>query len=137
LLKGQPQCELNQTGLVYIYTHLKKDSPFANTIMVTLANDRVGYIPDEANWDRMGNAAFVRGCAEKAIVDNLVDMMNATTRQTESWSADIPDKPTCHESPSPTISELHGRNGHLGPGIVRDLNFSNAFSHQIFPSHFR
>jgi neutral ceramidase len=59
-----------------IHQHLKKVSPFANTMMVTLANDRVGYIPDDANWDRMSNAAFVRGCAEKAIVDNLLEMMN-------------------------------------------------------------
>jgi hypothetical protein len=46
--------------------------------MITLSNDRVGCIPDEANWARMTSPAFVRGCAEKAIVDNLVEMMNAT-----------------------------------------------------------
>jgi hypothetical protein len=57
-----------------IYARLKKQSPFNETIMATLVNDRVGYIPDEANWERMG-AAFVRGCAENAIVNNLVEMM--------------------------------------------------------------
>jgi neutral ceramidase len=61
-----------------IYWHLKKESPFTNTIMVTMANDRIGYIPDEADYDRIRNASLVRGCAEKAIVDNLVDMMNGS-----------------------------------------------------------
>jgi hypothetical protein len=62
-----------------IYQHLKKESPFADTIMITLSNDRDGYIPDDAGWDHQGNGqAFVRGCAEKAIVDNLVEMMKAT-----------------------------------------------------------
>jgi len=40
--------------------------------MITLVNDRVGYIPLEAQWDRF-NPAYVRGCAEKVIVDNLVE----------------------------------------------------------------
>jgi hypothetical protein len=60
-----------------ILLHLKKESPFANTLMITLVNDRVGYIPSEAEWDRF-NPAYVRGCAEKVIVDNLVDMMNVS-----------------------------------------------------------
>ncbi len=58
-----------------ILLHLKKESPFANTLMITLVNDRVGYIPSEAEWDRF-NPAYVRGCAEKVIIDNLTDMMN-------------------------------------------------------------
>lgn len=60
-----------------IYARLKKESPLEKTIMTTLVNDRAGYIPDEDNWERMG-AAFVRGCAEDAIVNNLVEMMQAT-----------------------------------------------------------
>ena len=58
-----------------IYWHLKKDSPFTNTIMVTMANDRIGYIADDADYDRIRNASLARGCAENAIVDNLVEMM--------------------------------------------------------------
>ena len=63
-----------------IYWHLKKDSPFTNTIMVTMANDRIGYIPDEADYDRIRNASLARGCAENAIVDNLVEMMNGSIK---------------------------------------------------------
>ena len=63
-----------------IFQHLKRVSPFANTMMITLSNDRDGYIPDDAGWDHQGpqGQAFVRGCAEKAIVDNLSQMINAT-----------------------------------------------------------
>ena len=62
-----------------IYQHLRRESPFTDTVMITLSNDRDGYIPDDANWDHAGNnAAFVRGCAEKAIVENLVAMMKGT-----------------------------------------------------------
>jgi neutral ceramidase len=58
-----------------IYYHLKKDSPLTNTIMVTMANDRLGYIADDANWERITNGSLARGCAETAIVNNLVGMM--------------------------------------------------------------
>jgi hypothetical protein len=62
-----------------IFVHLKRESPFPDTMMITLSNDRDGYIPDDAGWDHQGQGqAFVRGCAEKAIVDNLVQMMDAT-----------------------------------------------------------
>jgi hypothetical protein len=62
-----------------IFQHLKRESPFPENIMITLSNDRAGYIPDDAGWDHQGQGqAFVRGCAEKAIVDNLLDMMKAS-----------------------------------------------------------
>ncbi len=65
-----------------IYRHLKKDSPFVNTILITLANDRVGYIVDEAAYDTptfeaMGTP-LQRGHAEAAIVGGLVEMMGHT-----------------------------------------------------------
>jgi len=60
-----------------IYKRLRKESPLNNTIMATLVNDRAGYIPDKENWERMG-AAFARGCAEDAIIDNLVEMIEET-----------------------------------------------------------
>ena len=60
-----------------VYARLRQESPLRETIIATLVNDRAGYIPDEENWERMG-AAFVRGCAEDAIVDNLVEMIKGT-----------------------------------------------------------
>jgi hypothetical protein len=39
-----------------IYRHLKRESPFTNTMMATIANDRIGYIPDDASYDRIRNA---------------------------------------------------------------------------------
>jgi len=34
-----------------VYWHLKKESPFSNTILITIANGRVGYIVDDAGYD--------------------------------------------------------------------------------------
>jgi hypothetical protein len=63
-----------------IYHHLKKDSPFANTILITLANDRVGYIVDDASYDiptfESTNTPLQRGYAETAIVHGLVEMIS-------------------------------------------------------------
>jgi neutral ceramidase len=63
-----------------IYLHLKKASPLTNTIMVTLANDRVGYIVDDAAYDtpyfETNGTPLARGCAEDGIVDGLVGLIN-------------------------------------------------------------
>lgn len=42
-----------------------------------MANDRIGYIGDDASYD-MGfrNPAVVRGCAETGIVDGLIKQMD-------------------------------------------------------------
>ncbi|HWQ47151.1 MAG TPA: hypothetical protein VN376_09800, partial [Longilinea sp.] len=62
-----------------IYRHLKNASPFANTLMITLANDRLGYIVDDAGYDTPTFEAqatpLQRGYAEAAIVNGLVAMM--------------------------------------------------------------
>jgi neutral ceramidase len=62
-----------------IYHHLKKDSPLLNTILITLSNDRVGYIVDDASYDiptfESTNTPLQRGYAEAAIVHGLVEMM--------------------------------------------------------------
>ena len=61
-----------------IYQHLKKDSPLADTLMVTMSNDRIGYIGDDASYDGpFRNASVVRGCAENGIVNGLVEMIGA------------------------------------------------------------
>ena len=62
-----------------IYYHLKKDSPFTNTMMITMGNDRVGYIIEDAGletptFEARGSA--LKPGAEQAIVDNLVEMMS-------------------------------------------------------------
>ena len=76
--------EINQIALTgvsgeiftNIYWHLKKDSPLADTIMVTMSNDRIGYIGDDASYDGpFRNASVVRGCAEPGIVNGLVKMI--------------------------------------------------------------
>jgi hypothetical protein len=62
-----------------IYSHLRKASPLANTILVTLANDRVGYLADDAAYDtpifEVNGTPAARGCAENGIVNGLVDMI--------------------------------------------------------------
>jgi len=63
-----------------IYLHLKKASPLTNTIMMTLANDRVGYIVDDEAYDtpyfETNGTPIARGYAENGIVDGLVEMIN-------------------------------------------------------------
>jgi hypothetical protein len=63
-----------------IYWHLRQESPFSNTIMITIANDRVGYIVDEAGYDtptfESTASPFKPGHAETAIVNGLVEMMS-------------------------------------------------------------
>jgi neutral ceramidase len=62
-----------------IYQDLRKESPYANTIMVTLANGRVGYIPDDASYDVWTREAVAsplkRGCGESTIVNGLLDLL--------------------------------------------------------------
>jgi neutral ceramidase len=62
-----------------IYWHLRKASPLSNTIMLTIANDRLGYIADDAAYDtpyfEVNGSPLARGCAENAIVNNLVEMI--------------------------------------------------------------
>ena len=63
-----------------IYWHLKKETPLANTLMLTIANDRLGYIADDAAYDtpyfEVHGSPLARGCAENGIVNNLVEMIN-------------------------------------------------------------
>ena len=59
-----------------IYWHLRKESPLSDTIMVTMSNDRIGYIGDDASYDGpFQNPSVVRGCAEDGIVNGLVKMI--------------------------------------------------------------
>lgn len=62
-----------------IYYHLRQASPLKNTMMITLANDRVGYIIDDAAYDtpifERAGSPIERGCAENGIVTSLVEMI--------------------------------------------------------------
>jgi neutral ceramidase len=63
-----------------IHWRLRRESPFTNTIMVTMANDRIGNIVDDAAYDtptfEVTSTPIQRGFAETAIVNGLVEMMS-------------------------------------------------------------
>ncbi len=65
-----------------IYQHLKIDSPFTNTIMITMVNDRISNIIDDAASDtpifETIGTPLQPGYAESAIVHGLVEMMVIT-----------------------------------------------------------
>jgi hypothetical protein len=67
-----------------IYRHLQTDTPLANTILATIVNDRVGYLVDDAAYDKptfeVNGSPAARGCAESAIVDGLVGMIKEQIR---------------------------------------------------------
>ncbi|HTS31530.1 MAG TPA: neutral/alkaline non-lysosomal ceramidase N-terminal domain-containing protein [Bryobacteraceae bacterium] len=62
-----------------IHRHLKEESPFRNTIMVTHANGSSGYIPNDGSFDQIGyevtTSHLKAGCAENEIVNGFVEMM--------------------------------------------------------------
>jgi neutral ceramidase len=63
---------------------LKRESPLAETMLVTLANGRAdsGYIPNDAAFGALTfqvlGSRLKAGCAETAIVDGLLDLIAAT-----------------------------------------------------------
>jgi hypothetical protein len=80
---------LNQVALVgvsgeivtRIYQRLRRESPLAATILISIVNDRIGYIADDAAYDRptheVNGSPIQRGYAEDAIVAGTVDMISA------------------------------------------------------------
>jgi hypothetical protein len=69
-----------------IAQRLKRESPMANTLMVTLANGRAnsGYIPNDtafgAQTFQVLGSSLKPGCAETAIVNGLLDLISATQK---------------------------------------------------------
>ncbi len=67
--------------LTNIGARLKEESPFNRTVLVTHCNGSSGYLPDDAAYDQVSYEIVAsrvkRGCAEGAIVNGLVEMMNA------------------------------------------------------------
>jgi hypothetical protein len=68
-----------------IYWHLKRRSPLASTILVSIANDRIGYLADDQAFGRdtfeVNGCPIAPGHAEAAIVDGLTDMITAGLRR--------------------------------------------------------
>jgi hypothetical protein len=66
--------------LTNIGLRLKQESPFNRTVVVTHCNGSSGYLPDDAAYDRITyeivSTRVKRGCAENAIVNGLVEMMD-------------------------------------------------------------
>ncbi len=62
-----------------ISTHLKKASPLSNTILMTIANGRTGYLSDDASYDlpvfASNGTPAARNCVENGIVDGLVKLI--------------------------------------------------------------
>jgi len=67
--------------LTNISLRLKRESPFNRTVMVTHGNGSSGYLPDDAAYDQVSYEIITtrvkRGCAENAIVNGFLEMMNA------------------------------------------------------------
>ncbi|MGH9353939.1 MAG: neutral/alkaline non-lysosomal ceramidase N-terminal domain-containing protein [Terriglobia bacterium] len=65
--------------LTPIFTRLKRESPFNDTIMVTHANGLSGYIPNDAAYNQISyeiaSNRLKPGCAENSIVNGFLNMM--------------------------------------------------------------
>ena len=71
--------------LTMIHQHLKKESPFSRTLMVTHTNGSSGYIPDDAAFNQVSyeitTSHLKPGCAENAIVNGFLGMMDRATEK--------------------------------------------------------
>ncbi len=64
-----------------IYEHLRRESPFANTLMFSLVNGRIGYIPQDASYDNPTFEVYAsplrKGCGESTVVNGLLEMLKS------------------------------------------------------------
>jgi hypothetical protein len=64
-----------------ICQRLRRESPLAATILISIVNDRIGYIADDQAYDRptheVNGSPIQRGYAEDAIVTGAVDMITS------------------------------------------------------------
>ncbi|MCX6629498.1 MAG: hypothetical protein NTW28_17920 [Candidatus Solibacter sp.] len=60
--------------------HVKRSSPYTQTVIVALTNGSSGYIPDDANYDKNSYESTTtrirRGCAETSIINGLNELMS-------------------------------------------------------------
>lgn len=79
-----PVCGVGGEIYNYIAVRLKNESPYARTMMTTLANGaRGGYIPDNESYGAQTfevlGARYKQGYAEGAIVNGLLDLIHEAT----------------------------------------------------------
>jgi neutral ceramidase len=62
-----------------IYLRLRRESPYTSTILVTLANDRIGELIDDVAYEtpyfETGATPVEKNCAESGIVNGILEMM--------------------------------------------------------------
>jgi hypothetical protein len=67
-----------------IGTRLYAASPLTETFLVSIANDRIGYLPSDSAYDQplfeVNGSPVARGCAEDAIVNGLSAMIRERLR---------------------------------------------------------
>ena len=77
--------EVNGAPYTAIGLRLKRESPYAKTMLTTRANGMTlaGYIPDDASYGHqifaVLNSKLKPGCAENAIVNGIIEMMPRVT----------------------------------------------------------
>jgi hypothetical protein len=63
---------------------LRAASPYTHTLVVSIANDRIGYLADDARFDRpvhsVRGCPIVRGHAENSIVDGILGLLEDGVR---------------------------------------------------------
>ncbi|WP_327399744.1 neutral/alkaline non-lysosomal ceramidase N-terminal domain-containing protein [Streptomyces sp. NBC_01288] len=63
-----------------IYRRLRHESPLARTLLISIANDRIGYLPDDARFDRpvhsVNGCPIARGYAEDAVINGVVGLIS-------------------------------------------------------------
>jgi hypothetical protein len=111
---------------------LKRESPIANTFMVTLANSRAdsGYIPNDTAFGALTfqvlGSKLKPGCAETAIVNGLLDLIEATKMDV---APNLPHVYTMRDQPRLLVSEklFTGRGGRLNlKAFFADLRFATT-----------
>ncbi|MCL4849466.1 MAG: neutral/alkaline non-lysosomal ceramidase N-terminal domain-containing protein [Acidobacteria bacterium] len=78
--------QVNAIPYAAIGLRLKKESPYARTLLTTRANgmSRAGYVPDDASYAHqifsVLNSPVKPGCGETAIVDGILDLLPPLVR---------------------------------------------------------
>jgi hypothetical protein len=70
---------INGEAYTLIGTRIKQEAPMKDTLIATLANERIGgYMPDDSAYGhetfQVLNSNFKPGCAERGITDAVVDL---------------------------------------------------------------